>query len=217
MGIQTGLIYEKDNTNFLYPDKEGIIFDEKVFTDRYGYRVPTKNFKYKNNNNIFILGDSVTFGNGVKEEYTFIGLMRKEFKDQNFLNSSVPGYQLKDHVKVVKDSSKFKNINNIFYFFTLNDIYGSSNITNLNNKKNESDYNLKKIKIFNKLNAYLRNKSYLYMLIKGIGTDPSKRWFFNLEKEYGDINISQIREQFTIIKKFSSIISLGRTSNIQWK
>ena len=40
MGIQKGLVYEKDETHFLYPDKEGVIFDEKVFTDRYGYRVP---------------------------------------------------------------------------------------------------------------------------------------------------------------------------------
>ena len=47
MGIQKGLVYEKDETHFLYPDKEGVIFDEKVFTDRYGYRVPTKNFRYK--------------------------------------------------------------------------------------------------------------------------------------------------------------------------
>ena len=204
MGIQKGLVYEKDETHFLYPDKEGVIFDEKVFTDRYGYRVPTKNFRYKYKNNTFILGDSVTFGNGVKEENTFVGLMRKKFKDQNFLNSSVPGYQLKDHVKILKGSTKFKNVNNILYFFTLNDIYGSSNITNLDNKKkDESDYDLKKIQLFNKLNAYLRNKSYLYMLIKGIGTDPSKRWFLNLEKEYGNINSSQIRKQFTSLKKFS--------------
>ena len=41
------------------------------------------------------------------------------------------------------------------------------------------------------------------MLIKGIGTDPSKRWFLNLEKEYENINSSQIRKQFTSLKKFS--------------
>ena len=41
------------------------------------------------------------------------------------------------------------------------------------------------------------------MLIKGIGTDPSERWFLNLKKEYGNINTSQIRKQFTSLKNFS--------------
>ena len=39
---------------------------------------------------------------------------------------------------------------------------------------NEGSFSLKDFKIFNLLNEYLRNKSYLYMYIKGISTDPSK-------------------------------------------
>ncbi len=204
MGIQSELIYKKDKTILLNPNKKGIVFDKIVFTDRYGYRVPSENFEYSNKNNIFILGDSVAFGNGVKEEDTFIGLLREEFKNQNFINSSVPGYQLKDHVNVIKNSEKFTNINNFLYFFTLNDVYGSSNLINLTNKKiDESNYNLKNIKLLNKLNAFLRNKSYLYMFIKGLGTDPSKRWFLNLKKEYNNINSIQIKKQFISLDNFS--------------
>ena len=85
MGIQSGLIKKINNTNYLNPNEEGVIFDEKVYTDKNGFRVPSKNFKYIGKKNIFILCDSVTFGNGVKEEETFIGLMRNDFKNINML------------------------------------------------------------------------------------------------------------------------------------
>ena len=207
MGIESGLIYKKDNTNYLRPNKEGTIFGQKVIIDQYGFRVSSKDFKYTGNNNIFILGDSVTFGNGIKEEETFIGLLRKKIKNKNFLNSSVPGYQIKDHINVINQSNKFNNVDKILYFFTLNDIYGSSNIVDVKNqKKNESNYNLKKYQIFNKLNAFLRNKSYLYMFVKGIGTDPSKRWFLNLYKSYENQNLDGIKNQFVLLNNYSKNI-----------
>ena len=81
MGIESGLIYKKNNINYLRPNKDGIVFGQKVTIDQYGFRVPSKDFKYTQNNNIFILGDSVTFGNGIKEEETFIGLLRKKIKN----------------------------------------------------------------------------------------------------------------------------------------
>ena len=35
MGIQRGLIYSKNDNFFLSPNSSGIVFDEKVFTDKY--------------------------------------------------------------------------------------------------------------------------------------------------------------------------------------
>ena len=204
MGIQKGLIYEKDNTHYLSPNKEGIIFNKRVFIDKYGFRVPSKDFKYSKYNNIFILGDSVTFGNGIKEEKTFIGLLRKNIADKNFLNSSVPGYQIEDHVNVIRKSEKFNNISKIFYFFTLNDIYGDSNVMGLDKSQNdESNFHLKKFEIINKINIFLRNKSYLYMFIKGIGTDPSRRWFLNLLRSYENKNLTKFEENLVFLKEFS--------------
>ena len=196
MGIQSGLIYEKDSRNFFKPNSEGVLFNKKVFIDEYGFRVPSKNFKYFSKENIFIMGDSVAFGNGVKEHETFVGLLRKNFKSKNFLNSSVPGHQMKDHVKNILLTKKFKNVEKILYFFTLNDVYNSSNVQNLKDKNNEASYNLKKIKFLNEINAFLRNKSYLYMLIKGIGTDPSKRWFLNVHKKYINDDLTSVEEKF---------------------
>ena len=64
--------------------------------------MPYRNYKYPNKNSIFLLGDSVSFGNGVKEEETFAGLLRRNIDNKNFFNSSVPGYQMKDHLKTIK-------------------------------------------------------------------------------------------------------------------
>ena len=84
MGIQKGLIFKEGNTHYFKPNSEGVIFNEVIYTDNNGYRIPSKNYKYLGKKNIFILGDSVTFGNGVKENETFIGLLRKKYKEINF-------------------------------------------------------------------------------------------------------------------------------------
>ena len=38
MGIQKGMIYKTDDTHYLKPNNEGIVFNEIVFTDSNGYR-----------------------------------------------------------------------------------------------------------------------------------------------------------------------------------
>ena len=206
MGIQDGLIYNKDETHYLSPNERKIVFNEEVFTDNFGYRVPNDNYKYLNKTNIFFLGDSVSFGNGVKEEKTFVGLLRNKINNKNFLNSSVPGYQIKDHLKVIKKIDQLKNVEKVIYFYTLNDIYGTSNVIKVENKynselkSNEADFRLKKIQSLNKINTFLRNKSYLYMLIKGIGTDPSKRWFSNLYSKYLDKDLNHLKKKFKTLK-----------------
>ena len=206
MGIQKDLFVKKNGALYLNPNKEGLIFDKKVFTDDYGYRVPSKNFTYDKDNNIFILGDSVAFGNGIKEEETFIGLFRKQNKNVNFLNSSVPGRQIFDQIKIIEKAKTFKKVDKILYIFTLNDVYGSSNVINLTEeKKDESDYGLKKFKLLFEINAFLRNKSYLYMWIKGIGTDPSKRWFLNLFDIYKTVDFKNIEKQFSSSKRYLMI------------
>ena len=207
VGIQKELINDNDEVIYLRPNKKGLIFGEEVFTDSYGFRVPSKNFKYLYTENIFILGDSVAFGNGIKEEYTFVGLLRKKFDNINFVNSSVPGYQMKDQINIIKKSKEFKNINSILYFFTLNDVYGSSNIVDITSKKISNDtFNLTKIKLLDDLNKFLRNKSYLYLFLKGVGTDPSKRWFNALHANYENLDPNVIKDNFKFLDNFSKNI-----------
>ena len=207
VGIQKELINDNDEVIYLRPNKKGLIFGEEVFTDSYGFRVPSKNFKYLYTENIFILGDSVAFGNGIKEEYTFVGLLRKKFDNINFVNSSVPGYQMKDQINIIKKSKEFKNINSILYFFTLNDVYSSSNIVDITSKKISNDtFNLTKIKLLDDLNKFLRNKSYLYLFLKGVGTDPSKRWFNALHANYENLDPNVIKDNFKFLDNFSKNI-----------
>ena len=48
-----------------------------VFFDKFGYRVPSSNYMYKKKDKIILIGDSVTFGNGVIEEEIPAGILRK--------------------------------------------------------------------------------------------------------------------------------------------
>ena len=66
MGIQSGLIYEKNEFHFLSPNTSGIVFGKKVYTDKYGFRVPKLTFDYKS---ISCPGN----GNGGGIEYSIQG------------------------------------------------------------------------------------------------------------------------------------------------
>ena len=77
-------------------------------------------------------------------------------------------------------------------------------MTQIDNKKiEEGGSKLKKIKVINFLNSNLRNKSYLYMYLKGISSDPSKRWYQSIDKYYSKNDISKISNYFLDLKEFA--------------
>tara|TARA_B100001250_G_scaffold390791_1_gene391066 strand:+ start:53 stop:1039 length:987 start_codon:yes stop_codon:yes gene_type:complete len=212
MGIEPGLIGNyKNNIHRMIPNSSGIHFGQKIFIDSNGYRVPYKDYRYNNSNNsVSIIGDSTAFGNGVREENTFVGILRKNSINWNFYNTSVPGYQIRHFKENLETIDNINNIKKVFYFITLNDIFDSSNIVDLGKKtknivtetQNKKVDFLKNIKIINELNAFLRSKSYLYMYIKGIATDPSKRYFKNILIHYSkndleemNVFLNQLREK----------------------
>ena len=209
MGIQSGLIDKNQKLHFFKPNSSGIIFSKKVFIDKYGFRVPKKDFKYEGSKNIFLIGDSTTFGNGVLEKNTFVGLLRKRYKDINFYNSSVPGYQIKHHIINLEKIKKFENVEKIIYFFTLNDVLNSANIVGIkkDDKIREGYFILKDIKLLKKLNNFLINKSYFYMYVKGKLTDPSKRWFSSVNNFYLKNNLEFLNTNFEKMENFSKNIN----------
>ena len=109
MGVDSELINTNNENHITYKkNSTGLIFNNRIFTDQYGFRIPQpviskSDFKYNKNQSIILYGDSVTFGNGIDEEFTFAGLLRKKFIDKNIYNISLPGYQINNH------------INNLFY------------------------------------------------------------------------------------------------------
>ena len=211
MGIEKGLIKVKNDTHVMVPNSSGIHFGQKIYIDKNGYRVPSKNYKYRDTNKIYIIGDSTSFGNGIIEEKTFVGILRLNFNNWDIINSSVPGYNVNEYLNNIEKIDKYKNIKKIFYFLTLNDIYESSNVIDLN--KNESlaavsefktENILDKFLFINKINAYLRSNSYLYMYLKGIVYDPSEKYYQNLITYYKNNNIENFQKYLNILKKKSS-------------
>ena len=43
------------------------------------------------------------------------------------------------------------------------------------------------------------------MLVKGLGTDPSKRWFLNLLQKYQTDELDGLKENFKLIKNFTKV------------
>lgn len=196
-GIEPGLIIANGDIHQMSANSSGIHFGQKIYIDQYGFRVPSKDFFYKKNNkSIFIIGDSTAFGNGIPEQKTFVGKLREFFTNLNFYNSSVPGYNIKHFQANIDKVDNFDNVKKVFYFITLNDIYGGQSILDLTQNKNLNHENIsiKKNSLINKLNAFLSSKSYFYMFFKGIISDPSKRYFKNIKKNYEKTDLSNMKD-----------------------
>ena len=206
MGIEGKKLYDFKSEKYAFKkNTSGLVFNTTIYTDNYGFRVPKLYYSYdKDKKSVIFFGDSVTFGNGVKEEKTFVGLLRNKFTKFNFYNLSLPGYNIENYYNNFSLLDEIKNLERVFYIYTLNDIYDKANINyyNLEKKNNTTTFitKLKQNKILYNLNFWLRNKSYLYLYLKGILTDPSSRWFkydYNLySNEQLLINLENFIEQF---------------------
>ena len=190
LGIDEDLIIKNSKPLAYKPNMKSVIFGKNVFTDDQGFRVPSINFKYLAKKSILIIGDSTSYGVGIEEEKTFIGLMRKKFPDTNIYNSSLAGHDIYDHVLLLNKYENRLKFEKVFYFLNLNDIDGLSDkekIQNLN-EKNDKNINfsekLKKNIILAKINFYLRSKSALYVYMKSLVIDPSKIHFKKTYNNY---------------------------------
>ncbi|MGH8498107.1 MAG: SGNH/GDSL hydrolase family protein [Methylococcales bacterium] len=175
---------------------EAVSFGSKVFTDQYGFRIPehqTSRSKASKQEALFILGDSVAFGPGLDEEKTFSGMLRAEFPDLEVYNSSVIGYSTRDYRNVINSFPlAAKGIDHVFLLFCLNDISNESakeikqfidDSRNVNRSNGQLTHAqsfvdiLKGFEFFGAMNEFLRSNSKLYLLLKGILTDPQARYW----------------------------------------
>ena len=100
-----------------------------LFTDKNGLRVASKKErKDKNNKNIFIFGDSFTFGVGLDYQNTYAGIIDKKLEDYNVYNYAVGSYSPTVHLYRLKQALK-KNIypEKIILFLDLTDVIDESN------------------------------------------------------------------------------------------
>ena len=174
--FENGIIFSKPNNTFK-------VFGKKSKTDKNGFRIPLNNFSYKNEKkSILILGDSVTFGVGVKEKNTFIGILRNNLQDNNLYNTAIFGHNIESYSYILKKNhKKFKNeINEVVIFLCLNDLVPYQGAVFKKEEKNEINNfqkNIVKNTFAVKLNVFLRERSSLFVLLKGFLTNPIERHY----------------------------------------
>lgn len=166
----------KKNCNGKYRFKKSFPLVE-VFTDEIGQRVGKKKIvKDDKKKNIFIFGDSFTYGVGLQYEKTYVGLITEHFKEYNIFNFSLGSYSPSVYLYNLKKTLK-KNIypEKVIIFLDLTDVLDegtrwtydrdsevarliSSNLINKPKQKNFIDRNFKISKnIFSFLNYNFRN------------------------------------------------------------
>jgi len=204
--FENGIIFSKPNNTFK-------VFGKKSKTDKNGFRIPLKNFSYKNEkNSILILGDSVTFGVGVKEKNTFIGISRNNLQDNNLYNTAIFGHNIESYLYILKKNhKKFKNeMNEVVIFLCLNDLvpYQGAVFKKKEKEKKEIDNfekNIVKNTFAVKLNVLLRERSSLFVLLKGFLTNPIERHYNYMKVLYDNEKNLKGFEKFVIdIDEFMS-------------
>ena len=113
----------KKNCKSKYRFKKSFPLVETI-TDKNGFRIGKNTpAKDKNKKNIFLFGDSFTYGVGIEFEKTYAGLISNHFKDFNVYNFAVGSYSPSVHLFKLNQILK-KNIfpEKIILFLDLTDI-----------------------------------------------------------------------------------------------
>ncbi|MBF0554467.1 MAG: SGNH/GDSL hydrolase family protein [Nitrospirae bacterium] len=175
---------------------EAFSFGEKAYTDQYGFRIP-KDYKEADKHfarTILILGDSIAFGVGVKEEDTFAGLMRSALPDTRVYNSGVVGYNSYDYENVIVHFlPSHPEIDRVYLIYCLNDL-NSQSAELIDSELNTGARNVtlldraRHMGILAGLNEFLRAKSRLYLYLKGLITDPQMRFYMAESLYYNSDN-----------------------------
>ncbi|WP_420266642.1 SGNH/GDSL hydrolase family protein [Candidatus Magnetominusculus dajiuhuensis] len=188
-------------------------FGEKVYTDKYGFRIP-KDYKEADKHfsgTILVLGDSIAFGVGVKEEDTFVGLMRSALPDMRVYNSAVVGYNSYDYENVIVHFlPSHPEINRVYLIYCLNDLNSqSAELIDSELNTGTRDVTLldkaRHLGVLAELNEFLRAKSLLYLYLKGLLTDPQMR-FYMAESLYYNVDNDVIFN-----KNIQPIVNIART------
>lgn len=155
------------------PNSQGESFGETVLIDNQGFRKMRSPEKF--DSSWVVLGDSVTFGVGVKTEDTFVQLIQDQFPHVKLWNTSVVGYSLYNYKDVLDYFLRHRSdIEKVIMFFCLNDIYGNLALK-------PSHLNLK-----DKVRSFLRRRSKLFMWLKNTFTDRSKAYAVHDIKLYSE-------------------------------
>ena len=225
--------------NCIATEKQRTVIPYKVLTDQDGYRYSGKE-RLPTDNNIVFLGDSFTYGYGVKFEDSFPGLLEKKKLDYNIYNLGVPGYGMQKYYYTLNEFLKKNKTKKIFVTMDMTDVADASfrwtfiagsqspviKIEEINieidNWKKYKDSNFKGTRL---LTFHLRN-FLRYLKIK------SKSNYYDLEDSalssdvanftYTNINSHNIYSQKSFLKGleiidiyFNKIVQLAKKNNAE--
>ncbi|MCX5893533.1 MAG: hypothetical protein NTW80_11295, partial [Deltaproteobacteria bacterium] len=89
------------NSVGLTPNIKGYSFGAEVVTNGLGFRIDPASPDPRGKHHILVLGDSISFGPGIKAGDTFPFILQKRLKDCQIINASVPGYSTGDYFNVL--------------------------------------------------------------------------------------------------------------------
>ena len=213
-GIDKGFVFSENNILLNKPNSTILkVAGKKVKTDEKGFRIPLKGYEFKDDiKSIFILGDSVSFGFGVREQDSFTGLLRDQV-NTNLINSSVIGHNLESYIYLLNKHIKKsrEKFDKAVIFLCLNDIHLKQGVASEDELKKSIDYHkdgffikFLRNKTFVKINIFLREKSALFVFLKSIGTNSVKRHYEYMRKAYeNDSLLVKYSEYIKEIKNFS--------------
>ncbi len=102
-------------------EKQRTVKPYKVLTDHNGYRFSGKKKELKKQNVVF-LGDSFTYGLGVKFEDSFPGIVENKAEDYNIYNLGVPSYGTQKYYFTLNEFLKKNKVSKVFLTLDLTDV-----------------------------------------------------------------------------------------------
>ena len=198
---------------------EAVSFNETVILNQFGHRsaLTYDDSAILGKSIVAIVGDSVTFGPGVSYANTFASSLENSFPDVFFQNTSVIGHSLQQHLITVQNLVKQKRTpEKVYLVYCLNDISSASALeiaTLIPENKIKADWATKfnSTSIGSNINHLLRDKSKLYLYIKGEITNPAKRHFYADIRSFND---RDFEERAMNLATISQILS---KNNIKFK
>ena len=183
----------------------GQVFGANVYTDMNGFRVPKKSVK-KNNEKIFFIGGSVTFGNGVSAEDTFVEKLNQG-TDFSVINASVVGSTLENNYKIFSKFYEKNKTKKVFISLAVDDIRNKTIILKRRDTDNDLEQvtfikKIKSIKVFNNLNSFLRANLVSYVFFKTFFLNTKRQYFLQELVRFKD---PEFLNNFSYtLKKFTS-------------
>lgn len=189
------------NTYGLKPNSNGTSHGETVTVDKYGFR-GSKTAIDTTKPSLLVLGDSVTFGIGIEDDYVFSAILNSKLNNINVINPSAIGYNKTCYKNVYKSlikeyNNKF-NINRVLLIWCLNDVYANTSVLNAPGNKIRT--------LFPRIFTFIRIHSKSYHFVKSLILDRPKA-YFEYDKQYyslGNVDFQNSIEIIDELKQFST-------------